>query len=144
MLHACGALLSVAVTYNVYYVCLLIAENGMSSQLKTASLGSKVHLTPKKKAANSTFSKSPTGAVSPRDRIISSKVHAIKSLQNELADAKRELVELRKENKLLNRIQIRQEKDLAKYVSSLWYGTPATGPPHCSLFMHACHVQASH
>ena len=51
-------------------------------------------------------------------------MHAIRSLQNELSDAKRELVELRKENKLLNRIQIRQEKDLAKYVSSLWYTAP--------------------
>ena len=51
-------------------------------------------------------------------------MHAIRSLQNELSDAKRELVELRKENKLLNRIQIRQEKDLAKYVSSLLYNAP--------------------
>lgn len=51
-------------------------------------------------------------------------MHAIRSLQNELSDAKRELVELRKENKLLNRIQIRQERDLAKYVSSLWYTAP--------------------
>lgn len=76
------------------------------------------------KAANRTFSKSPSGAVSPRDRIISSKMHAIRSLQNELAEAKRELVELRKENKLLNRIQIRQEKDLAKYVSGLCYNAP--------------------
>lgn len=96
----------------------------MSSQWKTASLGSKVHLTPRKKAVNRTFSKSPSGAVSPWDRVISSKMHAIRSLQNELADAKRELVELRKENKLLNRIQIRQEKDLAKCVSSLWYTAP--------------------
>ena len=102
-------------SHNAWYIPHPVpAENGTSSQRKTTSLGSKAHLTPRRKAANSTFSKSPAGGFSPRDRVISSKMHAIRSLQNELADARRELVELRKENKLLNRIQVRQEKDLAK------------------------------
>lgn len=114
----------------------VIAENGISAQWKTSSLGSKVHLTPRRKATNRTFSKSPTGAFSPRDRVISSKMHTIRSLQNELADAKRELGELRKENKLLNRIQIRQEKDLARYVyvSSLWLSRPLT-TNHCTVLL---------
>ena len=112
----------------------------MSVQWKTASRGSKVHLTPKRKAANSTFSKSPTGPFSPRDRIISSKMHTIRSLQNELADAKRELGELQKENKLLNRIQIRQEKDLTRYAGSLfvaWHSrAPATDECTAAVMSH--------
>ena len=50
----------------------------------------------------------------PRDRLLSSKKRAIKTLQNELADTKRELVEMKKENRLLNRLQVRQERELDK------------------------------
>jgi len=60
--------------------------------------------------------KSPSG-LSPRDRLLSAKIHAIRALQNELAEAKRELDEHRKENRLLNRLQVRQERELTKYQS---------------------------
>ena len=60
--------------------------------------------------------KSPSGQ-SPRDRLLSSKMHAIRALQNELAETKRELDEFRKENQLLNRLQVRQERELTKLQS---------------------------
>ena len=51
---------------------------------------------------------------SPKDRVISARVHEISALQNELAEKKAELNGLRKENKLLLRLQARQEKELNK------------------------------
>jgi len=60
--------------------------------------------------------KSPS-SLSPRDRLLSAKVHTIRALQNELTEAKRELDEHRKENRLLNRLQVRQERELTKYQS---------------------------
>ena len=48
--------------------------------------------------------------------MISAKVRTIKGLQSDLKTTKKELEELRKENRLLNRIQARQEKDLQKCV----------------------------
>ena len=44
-------------------------------------------------------------------------MHAIRALQNELAETKRELDEFRKENQLLNRLQVRQERELTKFQS---------------------------
>lgn len=49
--------------------------------------------------------------------MLSAKQHTIRMLQNELADAKRVLEEMKKENRLLNRLQVRQEKDLGKFQS---------------------------
>lgn len=51
---------------------------------------------------------------SPRDRELSAKQHALRKTENELLAAKRELDELKKENRLLNRLQVRQEKQLNK------------------------------
>ena len=53
--------------------------------------------------------------LSPRDRELSAKRHAIKKLENSLMETKRELSELKKENRLLNRLQIRQEKELNRF-----------------------------
>ena len=53
--------------------------------------------------------------LSPRDRELSAKHHAIKKLENSLLETKRELNDLKKENKLLNRLQIRQEKELNRF-----------------------------
>ena len=52
---------------------------------------------------------------SPRDRELSAKRHAIKKLENSLTETKRELSDLKKENRLLNRLQIRQEKELNRF-----------------------------
>lgn len=52
---------------------------------------------------------------SPRDRELSAKRHAIKKLENSLMETKRELSDLKKENRLLNRLQIRQEKELNRF-----------------------------
>ncbi len=52
---------------------------------------------------------------SPRDRELSANRHAIKKLQSTVTDIRRELDEKKKENKLLNRLQIRQAKDLNRY-----------------------------
>ena len=52
---------------------------------------------------------------SPRDRELSAKRHAIKKLENSLSETKRELTDLKKENRLLNRLQIRQEKELTRF-----------------------------
>ncbi len=49
---------------------------------------------------------------SPRDRELSAKLHSIKKLQNQLTDCQRELTDARKENKLLTRLQVRQEREL--------------------------------
>ncbi len=50
--------------------------------------------------------------LSPRDRELSAKVHSIKKLQNQLADCQRKLIDAKKENKLLTRLQVRQEREL--------------------------------
>ena len=52
---------------------------------------------------------------SPRDRELSAKRHAIKRLENSLMETRRELNELKKENRLLNRLQIRQEKEINRF-----------------------------
>ena len=52
---------------------------------------------------------------SPRDRELSAKRHAIKKLENSLTETKRELSDLKKENRLLNRLQVRQEKELNRF-----------------------------
>ena len=52
---------------------------------------------------------------SPRDRELSAKRHAIKRLENSLTETKRELNDLKKENRLLNRLQIRQEKEINRF-----------------------------
>ena len=52
---------------------------------------------------------------SPRDRELSAKRHAIKRLENSLTETKRELNELKKENRLLNRLQVRQEKEINRF-----------------------------
>ena len=52
---------------------------------------------------------------SPRDRELSAKRHTIKKLENSLTDTKRELNELKKENRLLNRLQVRQEKEIDRF-----------------------------
>ena len=52
---------------------------------------------------------------SPRDRELSAKRHAIKKLENSLMETKRELSDLKKENRLLNRLQVRQEKELNRF-----------------------------
>ena len=49
--------------------------------------------------------------------MLSAKNHALRTLQNELADAKRQLGELKKESRLLNRLQVRQERELDKFQS---------------------------
>lgn len=51
---------------------------------------------------------------SPRDRELSAKQHALRKAENELSATRRELEELKKENRLLNRLQVRQEKQLNK------------------------------
>ncbi len=51
---------------------------------------------------------------SPRDRELSAKLHTIKKIQNQLADCKRELADATKQNKLLTRLQVRQERDLSR------------------------------
>lgn len=52
---------------------------------------------------------------SPRDRELSAKRHAIKKLENSLTETKRELSDLKKENRLLNRLQVRHEKELNRF-----------------------------
>jgi Skp family chaperone for outer membrane proteins len=52
---------------------------------------------------------------SPRDRELSAKRHAIKKLENSLTETKRELSDLKKENRLLNRLQVRQEKEINRF-----------------------------
>ena len=49
--------------------------------------------------------------------MVSAKNRALRTLQNELADARRELGELKKENRLLNRLQARQERELDRFQS---------------------------
>ena len=51
---------------------------------------------------------------SPRNRELSAKQHALRKAENDLSATKRELDELKKENRLLNRLQVRQEKQLDK------------------------------
>ena len=55
------------------------------------------------------------GMFSPRDRELSAKRHTIKKLESSLSEAKRELTDLKKENRLLNRLQIRQEKEITRF-----------------------------
>ena len=50
-------------------------------------------------------------------RQISAHLHTINNLRNKLTVIKKELEEEKKENRLLNRLKIRQEKDLNKYIS---------------------------
>ena len=52
---------------------------------------------------------------SPRDRELSAKRHTIKKLENSLTETKRELSDLKKENRLLNRLQVRQEKEINRF-----------------------------
>lgn len=52
---------------------------------------------------------------SPHDREMSAYQNAIKGLESKVADLQRQLDEQRKENKLINRLQIRQGKDLHRY-----------------------------
>lgn len=70
-------------------------------------LSSNFKLTPYKH--NSSLS-----VTSPKDRVISARVHEISALQNDLAEKKAALENLHKENKLLLRLQARQEKELSK------------------------------
>ncbi len=46
--------------------------------------------------------------------MVSAKKRTLKALQNELANTNRELEEARKENRLLNRLQARQERELSR------------------------------
>lgn len=55
------------------------------------------------------------GMFSPRDRELSAKRHTIKKLENSLTEVKRELIDLKKENRLLNRLQVRQEKEIDRF-----------------------------
>ena len=52
------------------------------------------------------------GSSPRRDRVLSAKGHTIKALQNALTDSRRELEEAKKDNRLLKRIQLRQEREL--------------------------------
>ena len=54
---------------------------------------------------------------SPGAREVSACRHTIKKLQNRLADVQRELEDSRKENRILNRLRIRHEKELNQYQS---------------------------
>ena len=58
--------------------------------------------------------RSPAGQ-SPRDRLLSAKQHAVKDLQSKLAATAQLSDDLKKENKLLKTLQVRQEKELEKY-----------------------------
>lgn len=55
------------------------------------------------------------GMFSPRDRELSAKRHTIKKLESSLTETKRELDEMKKENRLLNRLQVRQEKEINRF-----------------------------
>ena len=55
------------------------------------------------------------GMFSPRDRELSAKRNTIKRLENSLTETKRDLDDLKKENRLLNRLQIRQEKEINRF-----------------------------
>ena len=83
------------------------------SDIKRFSMGSKLTPTPKKWAQG----KSSLGFSPGRDRMLSAKNHALRTLQNELGDTRRELGELKKENRLLNRLQARQERELDRFQS---------------------------
>lgn len=52
---------------------------------------------------------------SPRDRQLSANHHLIMKLESKLTEVKRALEQANRENKVLKRIQHRQEKDLDKY-----------------------------
>lgn len=43
--------------------------------------------------------------------------HVIRTLHNKLAEEQQQLEEVKKENKLLNRLRARQEKDLSRFQS---------------------------
>jgi len=60
--------------------------------------------------------KSPANQ-SPRDRLLSAKQHAVKNLQSKLTVTMQLCDDLKKENKLLKTLQVRQEKELEKYQS---------------------------
>ena len=69
-----------------------------------------------KKKSTKTLSvgKSPAGQ-SPRDRLLSAKQHAVKDLQSRLSATVQLCDDLKKENKLLKTLQVRQERELEKY-----------------------------
>lgn len=62
-----------------------------------------------------TWPKKGSSAFSPGAREVSACRHTIKKLQNRLADVQRELEDSRKENRILNRLRIRHERDLSRY-----------------------------
>jgi hypothetical protein len=57
------------------------------------------------------------GAFSPRDREMSACKHTIKRLQNKLTENQKQLEHSKKESKLMNRLFVRQEKDLHRFQS---------------------------
>ncbi len=63
------------------------------------------------------WSKKRSSGLSPGAREVSACRHTIKKLQNRHADVQRELEESRKENRILNRLRIRHERDLNRYQS---------------------------
>lgn len=53
--------------------------------------------------------------MSPYNREMSAYRHSISKLQNKVSEIQKELEESKKENKLLNRLRVRQEKALTHY-----------------------------
>ena len=68
----------------------------------------------KKNTKTLSVGKSPAGQ-SPRDRLLSAKQHAVKDLQSRLSATVQLCDDLKKENKLLKTLQVRQERELEKY-----------------------------
>lgn len=67
---------------------------------------------------SSLFSPPKAGsAFSPRDREMSACHNSIRKLENKLTEGRNELEETKKENKLLNRLRVRQEKELNRFQS---------------------------
>ena len=70
---------------------------------------------PKLPSQKNLIGKTPsTTGVAPRDRVLSAKKNETKVIANKLADTKRQLEELKKENRTLKLVQTRQERDLKK------------------------------
>ena len=75
-----------------------------------------MHYSTAKKSSMFSPSKA-SNAFSPRDREMSACHNTIRKLTNKITEGRRELEEAKKENKLLNRLRVRQEKELNRFQS---------------------------